>query len=270
MDFNHLTDNYTSIYNKYKDAISINDYDADKIGRLREKMDRMYPKICEASLKESNYFIGATLELYKKKLDKRINSSKNKNPDFSIYVGYRKEYLEQRKLLINPPPQLSLLNGTNISNFKSVITKRIEYLEIIMFELGIDIKKKYDPDFGRTNVTFTDNLERRLSYEKRQKPLFDINNTVKWKGSNVELAELIKALISSNKLDSQLSQEEIFLRFGMFLDFKVNERKGIDNIQSRKPETPQDRLPYLTKFLDQLKNGLINWYSLKEKDKEYR
>jgi len=82
-------------------------------------------------------------------------------------------------------------------------------------------------------------------------------NCLKWQGTQLEFAELTKALIQSNKLNNELTQSEIFNRLKLF--FNVEEFK-----ESEKLKDIRKRTNTLTPFINTLETSLTNW--IKSKD----
>lgn len=114
-------------------------------------------------------------------------------------------------------------------------------------------------------------LEEKLEHASIDKVTQDVKNkTIKWNGNNVELSELVKALIENGKFDSSLSQAEIFERFAKFFEFNLKETQGIKDFSKRSPEDFNSQQPYLTKFLDSLKDSLHTWHDKLEFKKNSR
>jgi len=264
MEFDNLTDKYDQLFKKYRSDI---DFQIRKKGcgnanYLRNEFSILYLEICKISEKENRHFLGSTFEQYQKHLEQRTQSQ-DKHLNFSLYNFYKDEYKDQWHSSLKTPDKFKPLEEEILVDLKKTILKRLEFLELKMFEMGIDVIKTYDPELGRTNISLKDNLERRFNYEKKQKPIPPTSNIVKWNGNNVELAELIKALIESNKLETTgLTQSEIFKRFSLFFNYEINETTGIKDFSKRKNTGGK-----LTKFLDILKDNLDNWYTTKEEKK---
>lgn len=121
-------------------------------------------------------------------------------------------------------------------------------------------------EIKRKNLIYTfASISEYLEEITQVKDIKPFDYPIKWKGTNVELAELIKALIESHKLDPGLTQKEIFNRFALFFDYDIKETTGIKDFTKRK-----DKQGNLTKFLDSLKVNLHNWFENKEEKKDYR
>jgi RteC protein len=81
--------------------------------------------------------------------------------------------------------------------------------------------------------------------------------TVKWEGTSLELSELVKSLIQSKILNTNLSQKEIFNRVRkMFEMDDFNENEKLRDIRNR--------INTKTPLLFKLENSLNNW--IKSKD----
>ena len=200
---------------------------------------------------------------------------------------------ELAKHLQTNPNYLVLGSGTVYSGVEKFFKDQQEFYKYLW---GLEeVKKHNDESYSKANEAIEDLpdqekwllVEKLIDnsiklYEKKQKELLNsklvelgiegeetnevnfIDNTVQWNGSNTELAELLKALIESKKLEPGLTQKEIFGRFSLFLNYDLKETKGITDFSKR----PNNR-GNLTKFLDLLKENLNNWFETKEEKKDY-
>ena len=82
------------------------------------------------------------------------------------------------------------------------------------------------------------------------------DNTLHWQGSELEFAELVKALIMSKKLNPELRQNKIFERMKQFFNVKdFSESDKLKEIRSR-TNTP-------TPLINVLEIALTNWIDSK-------
>jgi hypothetical protein len=82
------------------------------------------------------------------------------------------------------------------------------------------------------------------------------DNTLQWQGSELEFAELVKALIMSKKLNPELPQNKIFERMKQFFNVKdFSESDKLKEIRSR-TNTP-------TPLINVLEIALTNWIDSK-------
>jgi hypothetical protein len=122
---------------------------------------------------------------------------------------------------------------------------------------------------GYNIIVSVDESDEALSYEKEkiknmsESPLSEsniaINNIepLKWKGSELELTELSKALIELDFISPKLTQKEIFKRLRAFLQVDdFNENDKLKDIRKR-TNTP-------TPLLNKLENSLNNWIHKKD------
>lgn len=78
-----------------------------------------------------------------------------------------------------------------------------------------------------------------------------------WAGTELELSELIKALIQANKLNPELTQTEIFKRFRYFFNVK-------DFDENDKLKDIRKRTNTLAIFINKLEISLSNWIKAKD------
>lgn len=82
-------------------------------------------------------------------------------------------------------------------------------------------------------------------------------STLNWSGTKLELSELIKALIQSNKLNTGMHQNEIFKRFRDFLNVEeFDENDKLRDISERTKTTAV--------FINKLEISLNNWIKAKD------
>ena len=82
-------------------------------------------------------------------------------------------------------------------------------------------------------------------------------STLNWSGTKLELSELIKALIQSNKLNTGMHQNEIFKRFRDFLN--VEEFDENDKLKDIRKRTNA-----LTPLINILETSLNSWIKVKD------
>lgn len=80
----------------------------------------------------------------------------------------------------------------------------------------------------------------------------NIENKLSWKGTDLQFAELSKALKESNLVSPELSQKELFKRLKMV--FNVNDFNESDKLKEVRKRTKD-----LTPTINILETGLINW-----------
>jgi hypothetical protein len=107
-----------------------------------------------------------------------------------------------------------------------------------------------------------DFIKNKISTENKNNVEFDTmlthqNSSLNWQGSQLEFAELTKALIQSNKLNNELTQTEIFNRLKLF--FNIEDFKENDKLKDIRKRTNT-----LTPFINILETSLTNW--IKSKD----
>lgn len=81
--------------------------------------------------------------------------------------------------------------------------------------------------------------------------------TLNWTGTELELSELIKALIEAKKFSTESTQTEIFKRFRYFFNVKnFNENDKLRDIRNRTNT--------LSIFINKLETSLNNWIKAKD------
>lgn len=109
--------------------------------------------------------------------------------------------------------------------------------------------KFYQVRHGRLNNVLPSNVVKDSSFSKQG---------LKWLGTALELSELLKALIESEKLEGKSEKEifrVIFELFGLKFTKEIKKNR-LDNIGKR--------LIDKTKFLDSLNSNLVNWIDKKD------
>jgi hypothetical protein len=82
-------------------------------------------------------------------------------------------------------------------------------------------------------------------------------NSLNWQGTNLEFAELVKALFEANKLNPELKQTEIFKRLKQFFNIdEFNENDKLKDIRKRTNTT--------TPLINILETSLNNWITKKD------
>lgn len=80
----------------------------------------------------------------------------------------------------------------------------------------------------------------------------NLNNELYWKGTDLQFAELVKALKESNLVSPELTQKELFKRLKNI--FNVNDFNESDKLKEVRQRTKD-----LTPMINILETGLINW-----------
>lgn len=122
---------------------------------------------------------------------------------------------------------------------------------------NLELCEKLSQSFSKI-ITYLHQLQNELINSTVPTAIKQIHTPkLNWAGTELELSELIKALIIANKLNSELSQTEIFKRFRDF--FNVSNFK-----ESEKLNDIRKRSNTLTPFINTLEISLSNWIKAKD------
>lgn len=136
----------------------------------------------------------------------------------NIFREYREQYSEIKEEVLKDNSK------SKISSLKIIFLKIIEFLETKKNENKMNIKQKNNNEI----------------------------KTLNWQGTQLEFTELVKALIASNKLNTELTQKEVFNRLREFFNIvEFNENEKLNDIRKR-TNTP-------TPFINILETSLNNW-----------
>lgn len=172
MKFDKLIDTYNLYleeYNTLFNATGILKRSTDeneKIKVVQNQLNDMYLKIYNASIEENKFFHGATIDIFKDYIIRLEKSESEKNPDFSIYSFYKSLFIGQHDWLKTPPEHYQHLSPNIIQKFKNTVSKRLEFLKLKMFEMGIEITYSQLTEFSSRKVIFVDNMENQSRYQK--------------------------------------------------------------------------------------------------------
>lgn len=169
--------------------------------------------------RESLLFLNQIIERNSKSLESDHNAA---NLAFPIKYYFTKDYIKPK------------IDFEQIDNYEKL---SVSFRKIIEFLTNLQIEK--------TNLTEIVNK----SHEQI--------STLNWSGTKLELSELIKALIQSNKLNTGMHQNEIFKRFRDFLNVEeFDENDKLRDISERTKTTAV--------FINKLEISLNNWIKAKD------
>lgn len=149
-----------------------------------------------------------------------------------------------------------IVEDVEISNIK---------LMQLMFNFGIRSNNYYNVEVcEKLSVSFSKIIEflTNLQDEKANIPIMsdlppESTSKLNWAGTELELSELIKALIQAKKISPELTQTEIFKRFKDLLNVSnFNESDKLKDIRKRTNT--------LTPFINTLGITLSNWIKAKD------
>jgi hypothetical protein len=143
---------------------------------LKQEFNKVYD-VLQNSISEKKYFSGTTLELYIVELRENCQLEKDESIDFNEIEYLKTEYrfintfLNQRlRNSTDPYPYyLSKLNNENYKLFRSIIMKRIDYIEKLLFSKGIEvIIKPSDKNHNLDRISFKKHLNIMIENDNQQ------------------------------------------------------------------------------------------------------
>ncbi len=105
-------------------------------------------------------------------------------------------------------------------------------------------------DFKKSILSLDKNYEVNSILQKRELKKFQQENHIKWLGTPLELAELIKALIQAKKINGG-SEKQVFDFFQQLLDLPFDKREKLQSIRKRSTD--------LTPLIHELEFHLKQW-----------
>lgn len=160
-------------------------------------------------------------------------------------------------------------NYSIISQVYEPISKDLEISNINLMRLmfnfeipsnnyyNIEVCEKLSVSFSKI-IEFLTNLQNENTDITRTSGLpTEPTPTLNWTGTELELSELIKALIEAKKFSTESTQTEIFKRFRYFFNVKnFNEKDKLRDIRKRTDT--------LSIFINKLEISLNNWIKAKD------
>ncbi|MEQ3501157.1 RteC domain-containing protein [Tenacibaculum sp. SSH1-16] len=220
-----LNEKINNLYDKFKKEL-----ETEFLPRERKKTEEDFENSILTIVREKNYFSDAI------SLTNIINSSEPLLVYHNITYGFSKEDILPSNILAH------IYKDTYGRIERMCKTTEKLKANIVLHLIG--------SVYGKKTLS-------RIIKEKslKEKKLISNNKSnIAWKGSQVELIELIKALIE-NKSIKGANQIEIFESFSSFFNFKINNPdQVITKIKGR--NTGNETL-----FLDKLKTSLNNYFS---------
>ncbi len=263
MNFDECTKRLKELYDKRNNEdYSLNE-NYKKIG---VEFNEVFLKLIETSISEKKYFSSSPLDLFKIELNKRLEINSQQKIDFDEIEYIKQGYLFENKIYRaenyhvqkNEYYFLSTLNSENYSLFRSIMRKRIEYLEKFLYTKGIEvITHRPYPNDERINFEFKKHINIMVQNDnlKPIKPTYE--NNLKWNGTQTEFIELVKALIENGNVKG--TQTEIISKLSNVFNIKINnENKLINDIKTRNNGSE-------TLFIDRLQKSLFDYITLEKK-----
>lgn len=236
--------NYISTNPQKNDHKDFNDLMNTAVG---EMFNIEYLEYCD-----KEYFFGCSFDVYKKTYKTRFAEYKKIYKDCDEINFLNSELMEG--ILHHKFSEYNIDNVIK-NKISHSLVKRCNFIRCRMHELGfkLNISKKqlrldkFSIDTSKENT--------KPIKEKETKIKIKDHSNLKWNGSNLQLTELIKALIESNLLNHELSQKEIFKRFTDFL--QVTEFDENDKIRDIRKRT-HTKTPLLNLLEKSITSYIIN------------
>lgn len=262
MNFDELGIRLKELYDKIinQDYFVNESYDIVKV-----EFNELFLNLIRESKTENKYFSCSPLEVYILHLNEEKKIDEKESVDFDETQFYQNEFLHQNKIRYvsntsfqKYPYYLIFLDKNNYDLFRSVLTKRIEYLEKLLFRKGIEIitNRPY-PNNERINFEFIKHMKIMVDNDNLEPLKPSLENTLKWNGTQTEFIELVKALIENGNVKG--TQTEIISKLSNVFNIKINnENKLINDIKTRNNGSE-------TLFLDRLQKSLFDYITLEKK-----
>lgn len=154
------------------------------------------------------------------------------------------------------PVYSPIVGDVEISNMK---------LMRLMFNFEVRSNNYYNVEVcEKLSVSFSKIIEFLINLQNEKANITIMSNippeptpTLNWTGTELELSELIKALIEAKKFSTELTQTEIFQRFRYFFNVKnFDEKDKLKDIRKRTNT--------LSIFINKLEISLNNWIKAKD------
>lgn len=260
MNFDECTLRLQELYNEIFDKEN-----PQKHETLEVEFNEVFLNLLNTSIKEKRYFSSSPLNLFIIELNDRILNSENDEIDFDEIEYIKRTYLFQNKMLLaqryhtqkNEYYYISTLNNENNTLFRSIMRKRTEYLEKLLFKKGIEVIKTRDFEFSSTKIDFKKHINIMVENDNLR-PIKSTNeNSLKWNGTQTEFIELVKALIENGNIKG--TQTEIISKLSTVFNIEIkNPNKLINDLKLRNNDSE-------TLFLDRLQKSLFDYITLEKK-----
>jgi hypothetical protein len=233
---------------------------------VKAEFNEVFLNLVKASMSEKKFFSGSPLNLFEIILKDDIENNEQAEFDFDEIEYIKKIYLRQCNLLSSRSDfsknelyyYISYLNVENKNLFRSIINKRINFLEKLLYKKGIEVIVTYpNGDASRIDRKFKKHINIMVQNDNLQpiKPIYE--NTLKWNGTQTEFIELVKSLIENGNVKG--TQTEIISKLSNVFNIEVNNpNKLINDLKLRNIDSE-------TLFLDRLKKSLFDYITFEKK-----
>lgn len=230
------------------------------------EFNKVFIDTIKTSIIEKKFFSSSPLELFIIEFTENLELFEKEEIDFDEKEYIKKIYLYQCDILSSHRHTnretiynyIAYLNDENYKLFRSIIRKRTEYLEKLLFKKGIEVvtTKPYG-DLNRVNREFKKHINIMVENDNLKPIKPTTENTLKWNGTQTEFIELVKALIENGNVKG--TQTEIINKLSNVFNIKINnENKLINDIKTRNNGSE-------TLFIDRLQKSLFDYITLEKK-----
>lgn len=174
MNFYDCSKKLKELYNKIgsKDYLENETYETIEV-----ELNEVFINTIKTSINENIYFSASPLDLFIIELEKRMEINQKSEIDFDDIEYIKEVYLFTIKILTaerywkqdNDYFYLPQLNNKNIILLRSILKKRTEYLEKLLYKKGIEIVVKYpNGDYSIVKRTFKKNIKTMVENDNLQ------------------------------------------------------------------------------------------------------
>jgi hypothetical protein len=267
MNFDECTLRLQELYNKIFQSENWHEnYNNENYKTLKVEFNEVFLNLLNASVNEKECFSGSPLNLFKIEYEKFLKIEETKKIDFDENECIKSAFLYFCRLLSPNRNEIrkgdyyyiSQLNDENYKLFCSILKKRIEYLEKLLFTKGIEVitHRPYPNDY-RINYEFKKHINIMVENDNLQPLKPALENTLKWNGTQTEFIELVKALIENGNIKG--TQTEIISKLSNVFNLEIkNPNKLINDLKLRNNNSE-------TLFLGRLQKTLFDYITLEKK-----
>jgi hypothetical protein len=232
------------------------------------EFNKVFIDTIKTSIIEKKFFSSSPLELFIRDFTENLELLEKEEIDFDENEYIKRIYLYQCEIFSSNRHKnretiynyIAYLNDENYKLFSSIIRKRIEYLEKLLFKKGIEVitTKPYG-DSTRVNREFKKHINIMIENDSL-KPIKPTNkNTLKWTGEQTEFIELFKALILNGSITGTGNQLDKINQLASLLNFEINNPyKLLNDIKTTRNNGSE------TLFLDKLKKTFYDYITLEK------
>jgi len=232
---------------------------------MRDRIEflRILNNLYEKSIEENYYWIFCSFKTYKETFKNRFNIYQSKFIDAELidFIDY--------ELLRNTPYE-SETKLRERKKHENDLYKILRNDGRVKFEFIYDSKDLKHPIFNYNDILeklsqahnkkikyLTDMRQSLLNNDwsiKETQPIQTIKSNIKFKGTQTEFIELVKALIENNSIEGN-SQKDIINKLSQFLNIDIkSQSQTISDLKDRQVGNE-------TLFLDKLKSSLLDYIS---------